>query len=198
MEFAALLGFEVVCLVDNNPTARPVGVTLPFVVGLEGLESYLTDHRTEELFGLAAIGGMKGKDRLQIHEWFRGLGIRIPTLVHPACYVAHGAQIDEGAQVLAGAVIGVDAHIGPATIVNTRASVDHDCEVGAGVHIAPGATVAGEVRIGSRSFIGPGAVISSRIALGEDVIIGAGAVVTRNVPDGVVAYGVPARIIRPS
>ena len=48
--------------------------------------------------------------------------------------------------------------IGANSIVNTRASVDHDCRIGETVHIAPGVTLSGAVTIGDGTHIGTGAV----------------------------------------
>jgi acetyltransferase-like isoleucine patch superfamily enzyme len=88
--------------------------------------------------------------------------------------------------------------IGDACIVNSSANVDHECVLGHGVHIAPGATLTGCVEVGDRSFIAAGAVVLPRIKIGSDSIIGAGSVVTRDIPDNVIAFGSPARIIRPN
>jgi acetyltransferase-like isoleucine patch superfamily enzyme len=44
--------------------------------------------------------------------------------------------------------------------------------------------------------VGIGAVIADRVQIGEGSVVGAGSVVLRDVPAGVVAYGVPARVVR--
>ena len=100
--------------------------------------------------------------------------------------------------VLAGAVIGANTRIGRQTVVNTKASVDHDCIVGDGVHVAPGATVCGEVAIGDGAFVATGATILPRLKIGRNSLVGAGAVVTRDVADDTTVLGVPARVPSPS
>ena len=45
-------------------------------------------------------------------------------------------------------------------------------------------------------MIGAGATILPRIKIGRNVVIGAGAVVTKDIPDSVVAFGSPAKIIK--
>lgn len=52
------------------------------------------------------------------------------------------------------------------------------------------------VRIGNRVFIGYGAIILPGVIVGDNCIIAAGAVVTRNVPEGSVFGGCPARLLK--
>lgn len=52
------------------------------------------------------------------------------------------------------------------------------------------------VTIGSDVWVGGGAVICPGVTIGSRAVIGAGSVVTRDVPDGVVVAGNPARVIR--
>ena len=77
-----------------------------------------------------------------------------------------------------------------------RQAVDHHNLIGAFAHIAPGVTLGGNVTIGARALIGLGASVMPGRSVGANAIIGAGAVVVDDIPDGVVAVGVPARIQR--
>ncbi len=52
------------------------------------------------------------------------------------------------------------------------------------------------INIGRGSWIGAGAIILPGITVGEGSIIGAGAVVTHDIPDNVIAVGVPAKVIK--
>lgn len=50
--------------------------------------------------------------------------------------------------------------------------------------------------IGEGATIGAGAVINDQISIGKHSFIGAGAVVTKDIPDNVIAYGTPAKVIK--
>ena len=52
------------------------------------------------------------------------------------------------------------------------------------------------VFIGNNVWIGGGAIIMPGVTIGDNVVIGAGSVVTRDIPDNVIAYGNPCRVIR--
>jgi sugar O-acyltransferase (sialic acid O-acetyltransferase NeuD family) len=131
-------------------------------------------------------------------SWIQKLertGYDLPTLIHPTAWVSPTVKIGPGSVVFAQAAIQAQAVIGSGAILNTGCSVDHDAQLGDGVHISPGARLAGEVQVGDRSWIGIGASVIQQIRIGADVTVGAGAAVVRDLPDGVTAAGVPARVL---
>jgi maltose O-acetyltransferase len=52
------------------------------------------------------------------------------------------------------------------------------------------------IAIGDNVWLGGGAIVCPGVTIGDDTVVGAGAVVTRDLPAGVVAAGVPARVLR--
>ncbi|MCC7015876.1 MAG: acetyltransferase [Rhodospirillales bacterium] len=134
--------------------------------------------------------------RRAICERFAGLGFRFAAVVDPWALLSDPVEIGEGAQVLAGAVVQPGARLGANCIVNTRASVDHDCVIGAHAHIAPGATLSGGVRVGEGAHVGTGASVIHAVRVGAGSVVGAGAAVIADVPDGATVAGVPARIVK--
>ena len=110
---------------------------------------------------------------------------------------AAGARLEENVYIGAGCYLGL-------------VTLEKDVLVGSGVHITSGRQTHGTddpslpirdqegqrslVRIGSGSWIGSGAIVMADV--GANSVVGAGAVVTSPIPDGVVAVGVPARVIR--
>jgi sugar O-acyltransferase (sialic acid O-acetyltransferase NeuD family) len=137
-----------------------------------------------------------GGARLRLTPLVRDMGFVLATLVHPRAVIAGDARVGAGSMVAAGAVIGPSTTIGENVIVNTLAGVDHDCAVGDGAHVGPGANLGGSVVVGERAWVGIGATVRDRAKIGAGTIVGAGAVVIDDLPEGVVAYGVPARVVR--
>ena len=95
-----------------------------------------------------------------------------------------------------GAIIQSCANIGKHCIINTGASIDHDCQIEDFVHISPGSVLCGNVTIGEGSWIGAGSTIIPGVKIGKWSIIGAGSIVTKDIPDKVLAYGNNCKIIK--
>ena len=71
--------------------------------------------------------------------------------------------------------------------------------IGGGVEkICPNIKLAdkfGKITVGNNVHIGVDAIIMPGVTIGNNVVIGAGAVVTKDIPDNMVAVGVPAKPI---
>lgn len=116
--------------------------------------------------------------------------------IHPSAIIGKDVKIGDGTVVTAGAIINANARIGNHCIINTQASVDHDVVIGDYSSIAPGASVGGNAIIGNLSAISMGSNIIQKIKIGNGTLIGAGSTVIRDIPDAVLAYGLPAKVIR--
>lgn len=136
-----------------------------------------------------AIGSNRVRQRLAAAH----PGVAWAAVVHPAAVVHESVRLGPGAVVFAGAVVQPDTEVGAHAILNTASSVDHDGRIGDFSHIAPGAHLAGAVTLGTGAFLGVGAVCAPGVRVGAWTTVGAGGVVVRDLPDHVVAMGVPAR-----
>lgn len=193
----ALMGHSVCAIFDNDRSAFSVVDGAQIFHGVEGFDYW--KQGTDKLAaynGLIAIGGDRGRDRIQIMNFLLSRAIDLPVLVHPSAFVSCSSKILHGTQILAQAMISADCFIGKACIINNRCGIDHESVIGDGCHVAPGATLCGEVKLGENVMVGAGAVVLPRIQIGSNTTIGAGSVVTKSLPEGVVAYGNPAKIIK--
>ncbi len=94
---------------------------------------------------------------------------------------------------MAGAVLQTGCRMGENVIINTRASVDHDCIIACHTHVSPGAVLCGNVQVGQGSHIGAGATVIQGVRIACNGMVAAGAVVIRDIPEGVTVAGVPAK-----
>jgi acetyltransferase EpsM len=117
------------------------------------------------------------------------------TVVHPFAWVHPEVRLGVGTVVCAGAVVQPGATIGSHVIINTKASVDHDCYVGDYVHISV-AHLAGRAIAEEGSFLALGSTVLPGLCVGAWALLGAGSIATKNIPPDSTAVGNPARIIK--
>jgi sugar O-acyltransferase (sialic acid O-acetyltransferase NeuD family) len=136
---------------------------------------------------IAVVNGVGSTDSMAMRdETYRRISARgfgFIGVVHTSAIVSPSAQLGDGVQLMAGAIIQCNTVIGANSIINTGACVDHDCRIGESVHIAPGATLSGSVTVGDRTHIGTAAAVIQGISIGCDCLVAAGAVVYRNLSD---------------
>lgn len=178
----ALMGMKILGIVDVNPELTGKSVLgFPVIGGEDVLDGY-----APEKIGLVnGLGGAKSMaSRKKLFQRFKKTGFRFVTVIHPSAVIAKEVVLSEGAQVMAGAVIQTGTEIGRDTIINTRASVDHDCMIGRHVHIAPGVILCGEVQIGDDAYVGSGSTVTPGVKIGKGVFIRAGSLVTKDLDAG--------------
>ncbi|MDB9872192.1 acetyltransferase [Alphaproteobacteria bacterium] len=119
---------------------------------------------------------------------------KLASIIHPSALISPSVKLGPGICVLGGSVINAYSSIGKGVVINTGASVDHDCYLHNFVHISPGVNLAGEVIIGERSWIGIGSCVIQCLSIGKDVVVGAGSVVINDTESSVLVAGVPGKI----
>jgi len=135
--------------------------------------------------------------RMQVAEELAAAGATFGILVHPSAFVSPSATLGPGTVVFPGALVQSQASLGEHVIVNTGAIVEHDCVIANGASLSPGCRTGGRALVGLGAFLGVGVTLAPRVSVGDRTIVGAGAVVVADLPPDVVAYGVPARVVRP-
>lgn len=88
-----------------------------------------------------------------------------------------------------------DTRIGNYTKINGGVKIAHNVIVGERCIIA-GGTINGSCVIGDDCWLSPDVVLQNKVTIGSGSLIGTGAVVVANISKNVVAYGVPARVVR--
>lgn len=188
------VGNRIIGIVDDRLPAGTMAEDLTVLGPLDALPDLRSQHLA--LGGVIAVGDNHA--RRQITERVEAMlpGFRWVAAIHPSAIIAPTARIAAGTVVVAGAIINCHAVIGRHALINTGSIIDHDTVMGEFASTGPGVVTGGNVVIGKDSHIGLGAVIAHGVAIGAGSIIGGNAYVCRDVPDHVVSYGSPARIIR--
>jgi UDP-2-acetamido-3-amino-2,3-dideoxy-glucuronate N-acetyltransferase len=144
-------------------------------------------------------------------EFGDGVVVRSFTNLY-GCRIGAGTHIGPFVEIQRGAVVGARCKISSHSFVCAGVELEDEVFVGHGVVFTndrfPRAVTADGAlqrdgdwklegtRVRRGASIGSGAVVLCGLTIGKDAIVGAGAVVTRDVPDGAVVAGSPARLLR--
>lgn len=188
-----LNSMTVLGITDPNLTKDKKSILGVPVIGDDDFVLRYSPGNIELVNGLGSIGSTDNRKRL--YKYFKDKGYNFAKVLHPSVVLSPHSETGEGVQIMAGAIIQVGSKIGVNSLINTRASIDHDCIIGNHVHIAPGVSLSGGVVVGDDVHIGTGATVIQGIRIGPNSIIGAGALVNKDVSQGMTVMGVPARVV---
>jgi len=154
-------------------------------------------------------------DRLDIKEYHKiVLGVYQPThkrkivetlkpdiskfinVIHEGLDLSQMSELGRG--VLINSKVSIAAHttVGDFVSINRNVSIGHHTKIGNYCSINPGVNIGGNVTIGEGTTVGMGTNILHTVKIGKNTIIGAGSLVTKDIPDNVIAYGSPCKVIR--
>jgi len=159
---------------------------------LGGLE-WLIENRNE-IYCVIAIGDPKTKkliaDKLEHH------GINFINAIHPSVIMSEYVELGKDVIIGAGTIITVNINIGNHVIINLNCTIGHDTIIKDYCSIMPTVKINGKNHISEGVYIGTGATFTHQLSIGSWTTIGAGAVVINDIPDNVVAVGIPAKTIK--
>lgn len=144
---------------------------------------------------VVCIGSEYGFARVNISEYLDKFDLEPLNIIHRTSYIDCTSLIKNGYQVMPHALVHKFALIGKQVIINSGASIEHECIIGDGVHIMSQAAISGRVTIEDFATIGTNSTILPNLKIGKGAIIGAGAVVTKDVEPYTTVAGVPAKFL---
>jgi UDP-2-acetamido-3-amino-2,3-dideoxy-glucuronate N-acetyltransferase len=118
------------------------------------------------------------------------------------CTIGKNTKIDAFVYVEEGVTIGDNCKIRPFVFIPTGVTIEDNVFIGPSVTFtndkypkAHGEWKLLETRVKRFASIGARSVINPGVTIGEHALVGSGSVVTRDIPDNVIAFGNPARVI---
>ncbi|MBN9693048.1 MAG: acetyltransferase [Verrucomicrobia bacterium] len=187
--FEDVTGFEIVGYVENRERER-AGTWHGgrMIYWVDDLPRFRESHQV--------ICSLGTTFRNQFTEPVKAMGLTFATLVHPTATVSRRSTLGEGTSISIGSIIAGFTTVGCHVHVNRGVNIGHHTLIEDFVTIGPGVNLAGNCHVGAHTYVGIGATIIDGIKIGRHCVIGAGAVVTQDLPDRVLAVGVPAKVVK--
>ena len=93
-------------------------------------------------------------------------------------------------------VVNANSDVGDFCIINTNSSLGHDGNMEDFSSLASGVCVGGNFSLGKFSAISLGVTVIENTVIGEHTVVGAGSLVLKDIGSNVVAYGLPAKVVK--
>lgn len=184
-------GFKVIGFLDDKDSLQGTEISKKKIIGKTNNAMKLSESNYKFIICI-------GNNRVR-KEVSGKIGIKKSSYgnaIHASSVILKSASMDYGNMIFANTYIGSNTQIRNHTIINNGCIVEHDSVLEDFVSIGPGCCMAGRVTIHEGAFISAGVTVGPRVTIGANSIIGAGSVVLEDIPEGVLAYGVPAKVIK--
>lgn len=150
-------------------------------------------------FGVEAIFCPIGSNKIRVRflQRAKDLGYLTPNYIHPSVRISPDVKIGEGVYILLGTSIMPFTEIEDYVMISMGVNLAHHNILRKGTFLSTGCNFGASIVAGENTYCGIGSTIMTGLhSLGKDCLIGAGAVVIKDVPDGAVMAGVPAKVIK--
>lgn len=142
------------------------------------------------------LGVYQPKHKIKIIQSINPSKDKFINVIHRGLEISNTSTLGIGVLINSRVSIAAHTKIGNFVSINRHVSIGHHTTIKDYCSVNPGSNIAGNVTIGEGTTIGMGANIIDGIKIGKNSIVGAGSTVTKDVPDNVVAYGSPCKIVR--
>lgn len=187
-------GVNVVGFLDDDPKVADSQFGGLPVLGPISILSTL-----KEKYGITSVYCPLGNNKLRV-KFLRqatSLGYDTPCYIHPSVIISPNVEIGKGVYILLGTQVMPYTKIEDFVMISMNVSIAHHNILRTGTFLSTGCNFGASIVAEENSYCGIGSTVMTGLhRLGKDCLIGAGAVVIKDVPDGAVMAGVPAKIIK--
>jgi UDP-perosamine 4-acetyltransferase len=177
--------YEFAGFVNNQP---------PFEHGsqIDGKPIFWIDELEDFDASYRAVCGLANMKKVGIIQQVKDFGIPFVNLVHPLAHISRSVTLGEGVIIFNGVHISGKTVIGSHVYIDQCAIISHAVMVGDYSFISSGANISCHVDIQPKAYIGLGAIVLRHTTIGALSVVGAGSLVSKDVPDKVKVFGMPA------
>ncbi len=153
----------------------------------------------KDTHGIEAVYCPLGNNKLRVKflAEAKQLGYKTPNFIHPSAIISPNVSIGEGVYILLGTTIMPYTVIKDYVMISMGVHLAHHSILEEGVFLSTGCNFGASIHAQKYAYCGISSTIMTGVQeLGRDCLIGAGAVVIRDVPEGAVMAGVPAKVLK--
>ena len=186
--------YQIVGIIDSIKDIGSSYEDYPILGRIESLPDLIQQYNVEA--GFVCLGDNWQRKKLAEEVLSIIPSFDFVNLIHPRAVFGRNVSLGKGIFIGAQSFISSSVTVGDFCLIHQRAHLGLRCTMEEASSISAGSIAGGRVTIGVGAAITLGAIINERITIGSYSVVGSGAVVCKDIPDYVVAYGTPAKVIR--
>ena len=181
-----ILGF-----IDENTEIHGKAINgYPVLGGLDWIQA----HKEIDLSCVVTIGD--SRTRKEMVEKLAETSVQFCNAIHPSVIMSDSVSLGKGVIICAGSILTVNIVIGDHVHINTNTTIGHDAIIKDYCTVTATVKITGNTVLNEGVFMGTAAIMIPGVTIGSWTTIGAGAVVINDIPEKVVAVGMPAKAIK--
>lgn len=141
---------------------------------------------------IIGAGTVIGSEGFGYYKNEEGISVKVP----------HYGGVVIGRNVEIGANVCIDRGTLDNTVIDDFVKIDNLCHIAHNVHIGAKSKViamsmlAGSSSLGESVYVAPGTLVNNQVSVGDRSVVGLGAMVLKDVEEGKVVVGAPAKVLR--
>jgi acetyltransferase-like isoleucine patch superfamily enzyme len=121
---------------------------------------------------------------------------RLATVIHRSAFIGSNTVLEPGVSIMYNVFIGANALIRKCALIKPNSSITHNSEIGFLSHCAVNSKMGGNSRLGNCCDLAMGATLLPQKSIGDFSMLGANSVGSKNIPEGEIWQGLPARYLK--
>ena len=178
-----------ICFIDDIRTEDSF-----YNTSILNFEKALSLSNSNSLECVIAVGEPEARKKL--FDKCKKANLKMTNLVDPSAILSTTAILGTGVIACSNVFVSSESIIGDNVLLQPNSSIGHDTIIGNNSVISTFASIAGTCKIGEGTFIGMVTSVKEKISIGNKSIVGMGSAVFKDIPDGMIALGNPARIVK--
>jgi len=186
--------FEIVGLIDSVKQIGSLVDGYEVLGRMKDLTELMRLHKVKA--GFISIGDNWVRKKISEEIFNIEPDFEFVNIIHPTAVFGKNVKFGKGILVGAETFISSSCTLGDFCFIHHKALLGLHNHLSDFSSISLGSLTGGKVTIGACSAVTLRVIVKDRINIGSNSVVGSGSLVLKNIPDFVIAYGQPAKIIR--
>ena len=183
--------FEIIGFLDDDNTKHNTQIARVPVLGKVNKVYEYSNKNYALVWGIAFP-----KIKFKLFEKYKHLQFDYPNFISKKAWACKSVILGKGCIIYPGCNINYESEIQDFVVLNMNCAIGHNCTIHSFTSLSPGVNLGGHTDLSCGVEMGIGCSTKQGVTIGNNSIVGGLSMVISNIPENVVAAGIPSKIIK--